>query len=84
MSALNTLRDFLKITCWLTANAVLAASILVSFTYHVFGRCGDQSLSSCDARTLYLIAQLIVLITNFFFVALHMISVGPEALQSAI
>jgi hypothetical protein len=33
VSALNTLRDFLKVTSWLTANAVLAASILVTFTY---------------------------------------------------
>lgn len=74
VSALNTIRDFLKVTTWLTANAVLAASIIVSFTYHVFGRCSNQSLTGCDTQTLYLIAKLVVLLVNFFFVALHMIS----------
>jgi hypothetical protein len=129
VAAMNTIRDFLKVTSWLTANAVLAASILVTFTYtaseasnriessradsacpsralpkqthrtpnplcpalppfppfpfppqhptrQIFStHCGNQSLSGCDPRTLYLVAQLVVLIVNFFFVALHMLTV---------
>lgn len=54
---------------------MLAASILVTFTYQVFSNCEGQSLSGCDPRSVYLVTQLVVLIVNFFFIALHMLTV---------
>ncbi|TFJ82695.1 hypothetical protein NSK_006119 [Nannochloropsis salina CCMP1776] len=73
LAPLNTLRDFGKISLFLAANATLAASIIVTFAYQIFNRCPNQSLSGCGPDNLYLVAQLVVLIVNFFFVIIHML-----------
>lgn len=44
----------------------------------VFSHCEGQSLSGCDPRSVYLVTQLVVLIVSFFFIALHMLTVGSR------
>jgi len=44
IAAINSMRDFSKITMFLAANSTLAASILVTFAYQV-GREGERKWS---------------------------------------
>ncbi|GAB5034679.1 Hypothetical protein NocV09_02001280 [Nannochloropsis oceanica] len=81
IAAINSMRDFSKITMFLAANSTLAASILVTFAYQVFSRCPNMSLSGCSSETLYLTAQLVVLIVNFFFIIIHMLMATRFALN---
>jgi len=57
VAAINTMRDFSKITMFLAANGTLAASILVTFAYQV-GREGEREgrkrTESLDFSILYL------------------------------